>query len=337
MVPILLPKVWGGCRLAAFGKGVQPGDRIGESWEVADMAATSASGAGGGAVISTIARGPLAGRTLRDALMLWGDFLPADRRGSGGAFPLLIKFLDARENLSVQVHPNPAFVAAHPEAHLKTECWFVVAHEPGAVIYKGLRPGVDRSQIEEVVRTNPSGIVGLLEAVPAVVGECHNLPSGTVHALGAGVLVVEVQTASDTTFRVFDWGRTQRPLHAREALDCMEFAPASKALNMAKNPTSGGGGGGGGGGGDVLSTEFFRVWRVSTSDENDAPVGHGSGCFALTVIKGRGSLFSDDGEYEPQPLSTGLTVVVPAQVAHASCVVADQNSRIECLIAALPT
>ena len=202
LTPILMPKVWGGDRLAKFGKAVQPGDRIGESWEVADMAATSSSGAGGAPAVSRVASGPMAGKSLREVMDLWGDdLLPKAARSHSGGFPLLIKFLDARENLSVQVHPSPAFAQAHPEAHLKTECWFIMDHEPGAVIYKGFRPGVTPEDFRRAMANDPASTVKMLEAVPAVVGECHNLPSGTLHALGAGVLVAEVQTPSDTTFR----------------------------------------------------------------------------------------------------------------------------------------
>jgi hypothetical protein len=125
--PILLEKVWGGRRLERYGKKLPPGKLIGESWEVADLPATSESGAGGGPARSVIANGALAGRTLHDALELWGEGLLGPKPPwPGGAYPLLVKFLDARENLSVQVHPSPAYAAAHPGAHLKTECWYVL-------------------------------------------------------------------------------------------------------------------------------------------------------------------------------------------------------------------
>lgn len=314
--------------MAKFGKAVKAGDRIGESWEVADMAATSASGAGGAAAVSRVGAGPMAGKSLREVMDLWGDdFLPASERSASGGFSLLIKFLDARENLSVQVHPSPEYAAAHPEAHLKTECWFIMDHEPGAVIYKGFRPGVTREAFITAMTTDPASTVAMLDAVPAVVGECHNLPSGTLHALGAGVLVAEVQTPSDTTFRTFDWGREGRELHVAQALECIDFGPAPRAVDMRKNPPDGG----------VLRTPFFTVWRGSASDENDLPVGHGAGCFVLTVLKGRGSLFSDDGEFSPVDLAPGRTIVVPGRVAGGACIVGEENSRVECLIASLPT
>jgi mannose-6-phosphate isomerase len=157
-------------------------------------------------------------------------------RSRDGGFPLLIKYLDAREHLSVQVHPSPAFARANPGAHLKTECWLVLAAEPGAMIYKGVKQGVTRERFEQELRAGGGGVVALLESVPARVGECHNLPSGTVHALGAGVLVAEVQTPSDTTFRVYDWGRTDqgapRQLHIRESLECIQWERARDATSL---------------------------------------------------------------------------------------------------------
>jgi len=201
--PFLLPKVWGGDRLARFGKGVKRGDKVGESWELADLPSTSAGGAGGGAFRSVIANGPLKGKTLHDAIVIWGRQLMGEAAlAVGGDFPLLVKLLDASENLSVQVHPSPGYAAAHPGANLKTECWYILEAAPGAVIYKGVKAGTTRELFAAHIRDGT--VVGDLVSVPAVVGECHTLPSGTVHALGAGVLVAEVQTPSDTTFRIYD-------------------------------------------------------------------------------------------------------------------------------------
>lgn len=323
--PLLLPKVWGGGRLKAMGKPVAPGKAIGESWEVADLGSTSASGAGGGAMRSVIASGALNGRTLHDAVEEWGTALLGEALPTPeGNFPLLIKFLDANENLSVQVHPSPSYAAAHPGCHLKTECWYIIDAQPGALIYKGLRAGVTRERFAEASRAGRAA--ELLESFPAIPGECHNLPSGTVHALGAGVLVAEVQTPSDTTFRVDDWGRTGRELHTEQALECISFDPAPRAVDMRWNPPRGG----------VLSTEFFRVWRVCCANEEDAPVGHALGCFAVIPVRGRGSLFSDEGVFAPVDLAPGRTVLVPAAVAPDACLRPAEDERLECLIAAIP-
>ena len=224
--PIYKEKVWGGRSLERLGRAL-PGDSatlVGESWEVADLASTSPSGGGGGAARSRVAHGPLAGRALHELIR---DHGPALLGGVAlteeGGFPLLVKYLDARQNLSIQVHPSRDYVARHAGAHLKSEAWYVVDAEPEAVIYKGVVAGTEPEDFAEAVRADSVG--ELMISVPALAGDCHYLPSGTCHALGAGVLVAEVQTPSDTTFRVYDWGRTDRELHIEAALECIDFGP----------------------------------------------------------------------------------------------------------------
>ncbi len=214
--PILKEKVWGGRHLAELGKDLPPETPIGESWELADLPETVEGGR------SIIANGPLAGRTLRQAIAADRvSIMGAARLTPEGGFPLLVKFLDAREHLSVQVHPSPDYARRHSEAHLKSEAWVVVRAEPGAVIYKGVKPQVTRETFAEHLRSG--GVAEDLVAVEVRPGDCHYLPSGTCHALGAGILVAEIQSPSDTTFRVYDWGRTNRQLHIDEALQCIAF------------------------------------------------------------------------------------------------------------------
>lgn len=301
--PLLLEKVWGGRRLARFGKRVREGTRIGESWEVADLGETSASGAGGGAARSIIACGPLAGRSLGDAMRLWGDGLLGDARPTGeGGFPLLVKFLDAREHLSVQVHPSEAYAAAHPGAHLKSECWYVLDAEAGSVIFKGFRAGVTRGDVEDALRSGAGeGIVAMLEAAPAVVGECHTLPSGTVHALGGGVLVAEVQTPSDTTFRVYDWvreyGRSGRSLHVEEALACMDLGPAPPATRGTGARTS------------LVRNDYFTLEELRLSGES---ARLGAGCAVVMVVGGSIDIETRAGR---EAHGMGTTILIPAAIA----------------------
>lgn len=309
--PVLLEKVWGGDRLARLGKPVRPGARVGESWEVADMAATSASGAGGGAVRTLIANGPLAGKSLREAIAAWGHELlgpvPPASAGGVGEFPLLVKFLDARENLSVQVHPSPAYAAHHPGAHLKTECWYILDALPGSVIYKGVKPGVDRATLARHIADGT--VVDDLIAVPAIPGECHNLPSGTLHALGAGVLVAEVQTPSDTTFRVFDWGRAGRELHVAQALECIEFGQAPAVTGYAK-PIEGAGAGSGR---RLVETEFFSLDEHRLGPADAPALAAGPVCTVVMAIDGTAEL-GWPGE-AAVGLPKGCCVVVPAELA----------------------
>lgn len=216
--PVFKPKIWGGRRLAdALGKPLPPNEPIGESWELADLPNGD----------STIRNGPAAGQALHALVEAWGADLLGGCRPVEGRFPLLVKFLDANDDLSVQVHPTAAMAATEPDAHLKNEAWYVLAAEPDAAIYFGLTPGVTRSQF--VAALDDGDVARLLRRVSARPGDCYYLPSGTVHALGAGVLVAEVQTPSDTTYRLFDWNRVDastgkpRTLHIEPALRCIDF------------------------------------------------------------------------------------------------------------------
>lgn len=221
LVPVLLDKPWGGDQLARWGLPVAPGAHIGEAWMFADIGRTAVGGAGGGAFHSKILGSPIKNYDLRDAAREWEGGLTG--AGSDVEHPLLVKLLHAAQHLSVQVHPSPAYAAAHPEARLKGESWYVLHAEPGAELFLGLAPGCTAD--EAMHRAREGRIADVLQRVPAVPGDCHTLPSGMVHALGAGVVVAEVQTASDTTFRLYDWpaeyGRAPRALHLDEAREAM--------------------------------------------------------------------------------------------------------------------
>lgn len=301
--PILKEKVWGGRRLERLGKVLPPGVGVGESWEIADLASTSSGGGGGGAARSVITNGPLAGKTLHEAMALWGpSLLGSAAQSAEGGFPLLVKFLDAREHLSVQVHPSPAYARTHADAHLKTECWYVLEASPGSVIYKGIKPGVTREGFEQALRKGKGeGVVELLDAAPAVVGECHNLPSGTVHALGAGVMVAEVQTPSDTTFRVYDWakeyGREGRELHVEEALACIDFGSAAPAARGEQ----------GGGAAELVTTDFYSVRTLGSGTQVESSEQR---CMVVLGVEGTVGVRSAGGM--TTELARGGVALVPA-------------------------
>jgi mannose-6-phosphate isomerase len=197
LVPRLLEKPWGGRRIETVLRRKLPvAGPVGESWEVYDRGGES----------SEIANGPLAGKRL------------VDLRGAT-PFPLLVKVLDATQTLSIQVHPD-ADVAARLSAEAKTECWFVVHAEPGAKVWRGLRSGCTREDFETALSMND--VESVLHSFEVKAGDTIFVPAGTVHSIGAGVLLVEVQQNSDTTYRVHDFGRG-RELHVREALASIRF------------------------------------------------------------------------------------------------------------------
>jgi mannose-6-phosphate isomerase len=323
--PILKEKVWGGRKLEAFGKKLPEGVNIGESWELADLSSTSASGGGGDAAISVIANGYLKGKTIRDAIGAWGEGMLGGVELSGeGGFPLLVKYLDAREHLSVQVHPSPAYAAAHAEAHLKTESWFVLDADEGAVIYKGLKEGVTREGLQSAIESGT--VPEVMRSEAAVVGACHTLESGTVHALGAGVLVAEVQTPSDTTYRVYDWaseyGRDGRELHIEQAVECASFAEPSEgvAADLSISSAKMGMGGPPKMGSvrtRVSGTDFYTMDVLSAScSEVGLIEGEANGPVVLMVPKTMGaSVASKSGAFGEVVLEAGQTVLVPAGIA----------------------
>lgn len=239
-------RLWGGNRLRELLEKPVPAemrsDPIGESWELADLPAgtvkaDSTGAAADGSLASLITNGPLAGKTLHDAVLDPALGLP---RASAGHFPLMLKFLDAHQDLSVQVHPDRAYCETHPGAHLKSEAWYVLYAEPGARIYKGLKAGVTREQFRKAL--DAGEIEPLLCSVRVRQGDCHYLESGTVHALGKGIIVAEAQTASDTTFRLFDWNRlgadgNPRALHVEQALECIDFEGRRPATAMELLPS----------------------------------------------------------------------------------------------------
>jgi len=313
--PILLEKVWGGRRLESLGKELEPGLNFGESWELADLASTSASGAGGAEARSRIANGPMRGLTLAEAIAAQGPNLMGSlvARDEGGGFPLLLKYLDARESLSVQVHPSPAYARAHPGAALKTESWFIVEADPGALIYKGLTRRLSRAEF--MARAADGSIVEDLVAVPAIPGDFHHLPSGMCHALGAGVLVAEIQTPSDTTYRVFDWGRQGRALHLEQSYECIDFVPPDPALTRPATDEARQ---------ELVTTDAYEVTRLSAQGEtsqdivNDSPAPEGRPMVWM-VVRGEGRLRDPGEEFEPVPFRAGTTVLFPAAIGNSTC------------------
>lgn len=305
--PIYKEKVWGGRALTELGRTLPGADdtSIGESWEIADLAVTSPTGGGGAAAHSVVAGGPLAGMGLRALMETRRDEL----LGPGAAcdaFPLLVKYLDARRPLSVQVHPSAAYAETHPEARPKSEAWYVVRADPGAVIYKGLVPGTTRAQLARAVEEGR--VPELLVAVPATPGDVHYLPSGICHALGRGILVAEVQTPSDTTFRLYDWGRTDRVLHIDEALDAVLLDPDE----AAGQPSGDGAAEETPGGRALVRCEHFAIDEWVSQEGGERTVDP-EGAEVWMVLEGAIDVDGEGGD--AVSVRSGVTALLPASLA----------------------
>ncbi|MEM1442617.1 MAG: type I phosphomannose isomerase catalytic subunit, partial [Verrucomicrobiota bacterium] len=196
--PIYQTRVWGGRVLESrFGRDLpRDGKPYGESWEVSAREEAD----------SEVEGGPLAGKTLRE---LWKDAplksqIFGTKAPDGDRFPLLCKILDARDKLSIQVHP-PSSVADELGGEPKTEVWYIAYAEPGAELYVGVEPGVDENSFRSSLEEGTAETA--VHAIPVVTGQHIFIPSGRLHAIGAGLLIYEIQQNSDTTYRVYDWNR----------------------------------------------------------------------------------------------------------------------------------
>jgi len=307
--PVFQTRIWGGQRLRKVLAKSPPanldGQPVGESWELADLPAgtvkaDSAGAAADGSLSSLIANGPLKGKTLAEAIRLHGAAITGSAPLNHGRFPLLIKFLDAQQDLSVQVHPDAAYVAKHPEAHLKSESWYILHADHGAKVYKGVKPGVTREVFRAALEKGE--VEPLLNAIPVKAGDCHYLASGTVHALGAGILAAEVQTPSDTTFRVFDWNRLgpdgkARALHVEQAMDVIDFAPVRPTVALAA--------------GRLVECEFFTLDRRSVASGQEIAIAGGEPLVWI-ITSGQGVITCDDGG--PTAFTKGDTLLIPAAI-----------------------
>jgi mannose-6-phosphate isomerase len=310
--PKLVEKIWGGRKFqTVLGKPLPAGKAIGESWELYDFPpGVVEKSAGWNSAI--VADGPLAGQPLHGLMEKFGRELMGDvKPARDGQFPLLIKFLDAREDLSVQVHPDQTYAEANPEAHLKSEAWYVIQNDPGARILKGVTRGTTAEAFAAAIARGD--VEQHIEAIPVKPGDCHYLPSGTVHALGAGILVAEVQTPSDTTFRVYDFNRVEestgkkRDLHVEQAMKCIDFGnpsvePAialrSHVAGMHSAVSS------------LVESPFFKIEKVRFSEGVEQPIPYDQ---PVVWIFLEGSVrVSSDGTTGPTAIKPGQVVLLPA-------------------------
>jgi mannose-6-phosphate isomerase len=311
--PRFVEKIWGGRKLeTVLGKPLPPDVMIGESWELYDFPPGTVEG-NTDWLSAEIANGPLAGRTLHWAVQEFGRDLHGDVPlvGEHGQFPILIKFLDAKEDLSVQVHPDEAYAAAHPGAHLKSEAWYIVANDPGARIYKGLQPGTTRERFEASIQQGTCE--QQLTAIPVKPGQCFYLPSGTVHALGAGILGAEVQTPSDTTFRVYDFNRIDtktgktRALHVQQALESIDFSgkpepkqPRSHVAGIWTTVTR------------LVTSPYFKLEKVRFIEGVEEAVPYDEPVVWM-MLEGQAEV-RVEGMKEPTKFSRGDSVLLPAKM-----------------------
>ena len=301
--------VWGGRRMANW-RGDLPSGPIGESWDIADHARG----------MSVVTDGPLAGTTLRDLTRQYGKQLVGPRY-VGGDFPLMVKLIDANERLSIQVHPDDRLAKElNVGERGKTECWYLL--DDGGELFVGTKTGVTRD-IFSAQRTNGT-LAETLNRFVTKTGDFFFIPARTVHALGAGCLIYEIQQTCDVTFRVDDWGRVgldgkPRPLHINESLETIDFSavgtPVGRSSTTASQPHPGGGTIR-----QLVRCPYFQV------DERCAPRIHqrSDSCSIITCISGYGTLSTAAGQVELTPM---ITVLVPAAAGEWNATVIGEHPQ----------
>lgn len=307
--PFLSEKVWGGSKLVGrYGKNAGGDVLLGESWEVADLPEGQ----------SLVDGGVFAGETLGAVTARWGRELVGTRAvtgGGGDAFPLLVKILDAQDDLSIQVHPGPDNCGLFEGARSKDECWLVLDVEPGASVLHGFSRATDAEEFGRAVEAG--NVVELLRRVEVQPGDLLRVEPGTVHAICSGVVLLEVQEPSDTTYRVYDYGRPgldglPRALHLEQALAVTDWGAVgpAKLASVSKEKLAGGHEL------EVLvDAGVYRMERLRVVSELDWRVDRGS-VQIVFVVSGACEVLALGGalgaESEAVELVAGQTAVIPA-------------------------
>lgn len=297
--PIYKQTIWGGNKLRGLlGKTLAP-ENTGESWELSAVKNN----------VSVAKNGTLAGKSLDELCQEFGPELLGEKvyAQSGGEFPLLFKFIDAARDLSVQVHPDDELAKQRHGGLGKTEMWYVLQADPGAKLLSGFQKPASKDEYAELVQSGE--IISRLGSYEVKEGDSFFIPAGRVHAIGAGLVVAEVQQTSDITYRIYDYHRTgpdgkERQLHTQEALDAIDFSVladarthytprANEAVTAAKCP-------------------FFTVNVLELQGQAERDLKAQKSFVVYMCAQGQAEL--DCGGYT-LPLQAGETVLVPAQYA----------------------
>lgn len=294
LIPPIKDYIWGGTKLREqFGK-VSSLDRLAESWELSCHKDGQ----------SIIANGEYKGRTLSDYL--------ADNKDALGKncekfeyFPVLIKLIDARDNLSVQVHPDNDYAQRVEGEYGKTEMWYIVDCDENASLIYGFKENISKEDFRRAIEENT--LLDKVNTVPVKKGDVFFIKSGTLHAIGKGILIAEIQQNSNTTYRVYDYGRigadgNPRELHIEKALDVTDLKPAKpyklqKPLELDGRTVQ-----------LLADCDYFTVSRQDVREKTKITVSENSFCHIL-VIDGEASLSAEDGELS---LKKGSSIFIPA-------------------------
>lgn len=307
--PIFKRTRWGGTRLGGvLGKAIGHESDYAESWELADH----------GDDQSIVRGGRLDGMTLQDLLKGHNQAV-LGRHAGRPQFPLLIKFLDANDRLSVQVHPDDAKAKTFdPSENGKTEAWVIIDAEPGSRLYAGLREGVQESDLRAALESGT--VEECLHSFEVSAGDCVFIPAGTVHAIAEGILLAEVQQSSDLTFRLYDWGRVgadgkPREIHIEQAMACTDFARGPVNCQQPRSVN---------GGEELVVNDYFAIRRFSGPGQLEIPDDYRF--HILMGLHGEASVVSGS---HVECLKPGHTLLLPAERASSSINLATNNTALD--------
>ena len=325
--PFLRTMVWGGKKIARF-KGVETeDDHIGESWEVSDVPGHE----------SVVANGSLKGRDLTELVKQYKGRLVGEQvyAGNGDEFPLLVKFIDARDDLSIQVHPNDEMARhRHGEPHGKTEMWYVIDADPGACLYSGLNREITPEEyLERVADGTITEVLARHEVRP---GDVFFLPAGRIHTICSGCFIAEIQQTSDLTYRIYDYGRPgldgkPRELHtelAKEAIDYKVYPDYRKEYTPEKDAET-----------ELISCKYFTTSLFDLDRKVTKDLSGLDSFVVVMCISGSGTLtdaepvFDEEGRRGPTKghrttLRQGETVLIPASSQNITFTPSEEGMKV---------
>lgn len=296
---VLKEKVWGGNALVSqYNKGPHTSLRIGESWELSGVSDNQ----------SVISNGFLAGNNIEELIEVYMGDITGDAifEEFGNEFPLLIKFIEAQKDLSIQVHPGNDLAKKRHKAFGKTEMWYILESKPGSKIYTGFRDGVTKEIYEKALRNG--NVEELLNVESAYSGDAFFTPAGRVHSIGAGIVLVEIQQTSDITYRIFDWdrkdtGEEQRELHTELALEAIDFNKTGNArirIEPEVNKTH-----------NLVNCEFFNTNIILFNKTINKEYYSNDSFVVYICVEGEFHICWDDNS---EIVTKGETVLLPAMI-----------------------
>ncbi|WP_298426942.1 type I phosphomannose isomerase catalytic subunit [uncultured Kordia sp.] len=314
--PIFKERIWGGNKLQTMLQKNSQGDAIGESWEISDVKGDP----------SVVATGKLQGKTLQELSETFQAALLGEKvyNAFGTKFPLLIKYIDAKSDLSIQVHPNDALAKKRHDSFGKTEMWYVMQADEGAELIVGFNQEVTKEDYQKHVDNNT--LTNILNFEKVEKGDVYFLPTGRIHAIGGGIVLAEIQQTSDITYRIFDWNRVDaegnsRELHTALALDAIDYTlhkNYKEEYTSEVNKTS-----------TIVDCPYFTTNLLPLQGEITLNHDDKDSFVIYMCVKGNVSFQTEDYQ---ETLSFGETLLLPASIKNATVIAEEASELLEVYI-----